>query len=168
MPKIKTNRTKAPPEGFDEIEPTLQEFDQRMKDGRSTFSTPRPSQVAKWLTGFLVKTTQNDIKKKNEALWPVFQLHHQRSRYIYDLYYNREAISTELYQWLLKQGHADAALIARWKKQGYEKLCCLKCIQTKETNFGTACICRVPKAKLSKGTVVECVHCGCRGCASSD
>ena len=116
----------------------------------------------------LVKTTQNDIKKKNEALWPVFQITHQWSRYIYDLYYNREAISTELYQWLLKQNYANAALIARWKKQGYEELCHLKCIQTKETNFGTACICRVPKAKLNKGTVVECVHCGCRGCASSD
>ena len=116
----------------------------------------------------LVKTTQNDVKKKNESLWPVFQITHQRSRYIYDLYYTREAISTELYQWLLKQQYADAALIARWKKQGYEKLCCLKCIQTKETNFGTACVCRVPKAKLNKGTVVECVHCGCRGCASSD
>lgn len=115
-----------------------------------------------------MKTTQNDVKKKHEALWPVFQINHQRSRYIYDLYYEREAISTELYQWLLKQNYADANLIARWKKQGYEKLCCLKCIQTKETNFGTACICRVPKAKLAKGTVVECVHCGCRGCASSD
>ena len=115
-----------------------------------------------------MKTTQNDVKKKHEALWPVFQINHQRSRYVYDLYYEREAISTELYQWLLKQNYADANLIARWKKQGYEKLCCLKCIQTKETNFGTTCVCRVPKAKLSKGTVVECVHCGCRGCASSD
>jgi len=47
MPKIKTNRTKAPPEGFDEIEPTLQEFDQRMKDGMAIFSTPKPSQIAK-------------------------------------------------------------------------------------------------------------------------
>jgi len=160
MPKIRTSRTKAPPEGFDEIEPTLIEFDQRLKD-RMLHCLPMADLV-------LVKTTQNDTKKKNEALWPVFQINHQRSRYIYDLYYNREAISTELYQWLLKQNYADPALIARWKKQGYEKLCCLKCIQTKETNFGTACICRVPKAKLNKELHVECVHCGCHGCASSD
>ena len=173
MPRIRTTRTKAPPEGFDEIEPTLLEFAQKLKDGTSTLPI-------KASNACVVKTTQNDVKKKNEALWPVFQINHQRSRYIYDLYYKREAISTELYQWLLKQNYADANLIARWKKQGYEKLCCLKCIQTKETNFGTACICRVPKAKLAKGVVVECVHCnflilfrlillgGCRGCASSD
>jgi bud site selection protein 31 len=151
MPKIRTSRTKAPPEGFDEIEETLLEFDQRLKDSMSPLNT--------CLLSHTVKTTQNDIKKKNESLWPVFQINHQRSRYIYDLYYNREAISTELYQWLLKQNYADANLIARWKKQGYEKLCCLKCIATKETNFGTACICRVPKAKLAKDTTVECVHC---------
>ena len=35
MPKIRTSRTKAPPDGFDEIEPTLIEFDQRLKDGTS-------------------------------------------------------------------------------------------------------------------------------------
>jgi bud site selection protein 31 len=29
-------------------------------------------------------------------------------RYIYDLYYKREAISKELYDWLLKEDYADA------------------------------------------------------------
>ena len=33
---------------------------------------------------------------------------HARSRYIYDLYYKRELISRELYDWLLKQNYADA------------------------------------------------------------
>jgi len=28
-----------------------------------------------------------------------------------------------LYDWLLKNKYADAALIAKWKKQGYEKVC---------------------------------------------
>lgn len=45
------------------------------------------------------------------------------SRYIYDLYYEKEAISKNLYEWLLKNKYADAALIAKWKKQGYEKVC---------------------------------------------
>lgn len=45
------------------------------------------------------------------------------SRYIYDLYYEKEAISKQLYDWLLKNGYADANLIAKWKKQGYEKVC---------------------------------------------
>jgi bud site selection protein 31 len=41
---------------------------------------------------------------------------HARTRYIYDLYYKRELISRELYDWLLKQQYADADLIAKWKK----------------------------------------------------
>lgn len=44
------------------------------------------------------------------------------SRYIYDLYYEKEAISKQLYDWLFKNGYADASLIAKWKKQGYEKV----------------------------------------------
>ena len=44
------------------------------------------------------------------------------SRYIYDLYYEKEAISKPLYDWLLKNGYADANLIAKWKKPGYEKV----------------------------------------------
>ena len=50
-------------------------------------------------------------------------------------------------------------------QQGYENLCCLRCIQPRDTNFGTACVCRVPKSKLEEGKIVECVHCGCRGCS---
>lgn len=44
------------------------------------------------------------------------------SRYVYDLYYDKEAISKELYNWLLKNGYADGKLIAKWKKNGYEKV----------------------------------------------
>lgn len=64
----------------------------------------------------------------------------------------------------LQQGYADANLIAKWKKPGYENLCCLQCIQTRDTNYGTTCICRVPKSGLDEGQVVECVNCGCHGC----
>lgn len=62
------------------------------------------------------------------------------SRYIYDLYYEKEAISKQLYDWLLKNNYADANLIAKWKKQGYEKVrvFALRFIfilfQTQETN----------------------------------
>lgn len=113
------------------------------------------------------------------------------SRYIYDLYYEKEAISKQLYDWLLKNNYADAMLIAKWKKQGYEKvsvaeqrknilqdqvadfsceqqLCCLRCIQTKETNFNSTCICRVPREQLKQDQEIECVSCGCRGCSSND
>ena len=50
---------------------------------------------------------------------------------------------------------------------GYERLCCLRCIQPRDHNFGTTCVCRVPK-HLREEKVVECVHCGCGGCASGD
>lgn len=56
----------------------------------------------------------------------------------------------ELYEFCLKEGYADKNLIAKWKKQGYENLCCLRCIQCRDTNFGMNCICRVPKAKLEE------------------
>jgi bud site selection protein 31 len=155
MPPIRSSRTrKPPPSGFDDIEDTLLGYSNKMKDAENA---------------------SHDGKKRHEVLWPIFQISHARSRYIYDLYYTRSAISKELYEWLLKNGYADAMLIAKWKKQGYEKLCCLRCVQTKETNFSATCICRVPKAGLKAGDAqgeggggVQCVSCGCRGCASSD
>ena len=39
------------------------------------------------------------------------RISHARSRYIYDLYYKREAISKPLYDWLLKEGYADAKYV---------------------------------------------------------
>ena len=56
----------------------------------------------------------------------------------------------ELYDFCIKEMIADKNLIAKWKKQGYENLCCLRCIQTRDTNFTTNCICRVPKTKLEE------------------
>ena len=47
-------------------------------------------------------------KRKSESLWPIMRISHARSRYIYELYYKREAISKELYDWLLKEKYADA------------------------------------------------------------
>ena len=51
-------------------------------------------------------------KRKSESLWPIMRISHTRSRYIYELYYKREAISKELYDWLLKEGYADAKYVA--------------------------------------------------------
>lgn len=58
----------------------------------------------------------NDGKRKCEALWPIFKIAHQRSRYVYDLYYGRNEISKELYEFCLDQGYADRNLVAKWKK----------------------------------------------------
>ncbi|RZL46701.1 MAG: hypothetical protein EOP00_14195, partial [Pedobacter sp.] len=27
------------------------------------------------------------------------------------------------------------------------------------------CICRVPKSQIEQDRIIECVHCGCRGCS---
>eukprot|EP01116_Phalansterium_solitarium_P009549 TRINITY_DN23754_c0_g1_i1.p1 TRINITY_DN23754_c0_g1~~TRINITY_DN23754_c0_g1_i1.p1 ORF type:complete len:147 (-),score=1.23 TRINITY_DN23754_c0_g1_i1:153-593(-) len=146
MPKVKTSKTKYP-EGWETIAPTLEEFANKMKDACND---------------------PHEGHRKVEMIWPVFRIHHQRSRYVFDLYYKKKQISKELYEFCLKEGHADGNLIAKWKKSGYEKLCCLRCIQSRDHNFATSCICRVPKNKLEEGKLVECSHCGCHGCASCD
>jgi bud site selection protein 31 len=116
MPPIRTRASKKPPpDGFDDIESTLLDFANKMKDAESA---------------------PHEGKKKHEATWEIFQISHQRpssrtrslyfcfcslpltehpgSRYVYELYYQKEAISKALYDWLLKNGYADANLIAKW------------------------------------------------------
>ncbi|KAF6168864.1 hypothetical protein GIB67_042445, partial [Kingdonia uniflora] len=102
--KDKTNRVKYP-EGWELIEPTLRELETKMREAEND---------------------ENDGKRKCEALWPIFRIAHQKSYYIYDLYYRREEISKELYEFCLEQGYADRNIIAKWKKPGYERLCCLR------------------------------------------
>lgn len=102
MPAIRhSSKRKAPPEGFSDIENDLLIFSNKMKDAQNKPAPAGP---------------------KHEAQWEVFQISHQRSRYVYDLYYEKEAISKQLYDWLLKNGYADALLIAKWKKTGYENV----------------------------------------------
>lgn len=166
MPKVRRSR-KAPPEGWELIEPTLEELEQKMREGirfRRHAVVCLPFLILS-IPPLAAETEGHEGKRINESLWPIFKIHHQKSRYIYDLFYRRKAISRELFDYCVREKIADANLIAKWKKSGYENLCCLRCIQTRDTNFGTNCICRVPKAKLEEGRVVECVHCGCRGCS---
>ena len=102
MPPIRhASKRKPPPDGFDDIETDLIVFSNKMKDAQ----TKEAPQGARY-----------------QAQWEIFQISHQRSRYVYDLYYEKEAISHELYEWLLKNGYADRMLIAKWKKQGYENV----------------------------------------------
>ncbi|KAI7697285.1 Protein BUD31 -like protein [Sarcoptes scabiei] len=147
MPRIRNvrNRNHQPPDGWDLIEPTIEELEAKMREAESE---------------------SHEGKRRNESLWPIFKIHHQKSRFVYDLFYKRKTISRELYDYCIQNRIADAALIAKWKKQGYENLCCLRCIQVRDTNFGTNCICRVPREKLDEGrNIIECIHCGCRGCS---
>lgn len=142
MPRLRTK--KPPPEGWDDIEPMLDALDAKMREATAE---------------------SHEGKRRVESAWPIFRIHHQRSRLIYDLYHKKGEISRELYDFCIKEKLADGNLIAKWKKSGYENLCCLRCIQSRDTNFKTNCICRVPKAQVEEDRIVECVHCGCRGCS---
>ncbi|CAD7930978.1 unnamed protein product [Amoebophrya sp. A25] len=148
MPKIRTLRTKKAPAGFEDVEPVLTELNEKLKEAVNE---------------------SHEGKRKNEAQWPIFRIEHQMSRYIYELFWRKKQISRELYDWLCEEKYVNQALISKWRKPGYERLCCMKCIQPKDSNFGTTCICRVPQHKLhNREKVIECQHCGCRGCASGD
>ena len=96
MPRIRTSRTRPPPEGFEDIEEILEEYETKMRDA---------------------EYEPHEGKRKAESTWGIMRITHLRSRYIYDLYYKREAISRELYDWLLDQGYADAACVASHGKQ---------------------------------------------------
>lgn len=92
MPRFST---KPPPEDYATIEPTINDFERRLRDAENT---------------------PHEGKRVVEISWPIFQLNYQKSRYIYELYYQRQAISKELYDWCLETKIADASLIAKWKK----------------------------------------------------
>lgn len=145
MPKIRTTRTKAPPEGYEDIEEVSPLYSFLLR-----YQSSQPQILEDYAKKMRdAENESHEGKRKAESLWPIMRISHARSRYIYELYYKREAISRELYDWLLKEGYADAkyvfmckhnipchdiffcSLVAKWKKTGYEKLCCLRCIQTR-------------------------------------
>jgi G10 protein len=106
MPKIKTSRTKKAPEGFEEIEPVGVIHRMPIRP----YTDAPPSKILDDY-GRKMRDAENEShegKRKSESLWPIMRISHARSRYIYELYYKREAISKELYDWLLKEKYADA------------------------------------------------------------
>ena len=142
MPKIRRSK-KRPPPGWDEIEPMMDRFEEKMREA---------------------ELADHEGKRQVEILWPIVRIHHQRTRYIYDLFYKRKAITRELLDFLVKEKYADKNLMSKWKQNGYANLCCLRCISTTDTNFGTVCVCRVPRSQRDAGRVIKCQHCGCQGC----
>ena len=146
MPRIRKKNKKVP-EGFSKISEKLKELEQEIRDAEQQ---------------------PHYGKRKIESTWKLLKLNHQRTKYIYNLFFKEKSIKKILYDYLIKNKFADRILIAKWKKNGYEKLCCLLCIQNSKHNFGNVCICRVPKNRLSDNKLVQCTNCGCRGCASCD
>ncbi|GBG30756.1 Protein BUD31-like [Hondaea fermentalgiana] len=142
----KWGRRKArPPPGFEDVEPTLTALEdeqrQRMEEEVAGMS-------------------------KAEILWPVHQINWQKSRYIYKLYYKYERISKAVYDYCLDQKLVDKALIAKWKKPGYERLCSTYVINPRNYPYGTTAACRVPLSQRKQGSSMRDATTGCRGCAS--
>ena len=73
MPRVRLSGNAQPPEGWDLIAPPLLEFERQMR---------------------AAEAEPHEGKRKCEASWAVFRVHHQRSRYIYECYYKRKAISS--------------------------------------------------------------------------
>ena len=71
------------------------------------------------------------------------------------MYKRYKMITKEIYDYCVEQKLCDAALVAKWRKPGYERLCSTMAINSKNSKFGTVSICRVPRQNLSKGQVVR-------------
>lgn len=79
MPKIRRRKCK-PPEGWDDIEPIMDQFEAKMREA---------------------ELEPHEGKRQVEALWPIVRIHTQRTRYLFDLFHKRKAISKELLDYLL-------------------------------------------------------------------
>jgi bud site selection protein 31 len=83
--------------------------------------------------------------------------------------YVKKIMNKELYDWLVREKIADGALIAKWRKPGYEILCSMLAIQRSNHNFGTTSHCRVPlRQRAPAQRVTPDVQTGCICCASGD
>lgn len=137
---------RPPPQGFEIIEPVIEALENELRDK--------------------VKES-NEGKRNSESIWPVHQINHQRSRYIYDMFYTHNSIPRKVYDYCLKNKIADASLIAKWKKPGYERLCSTYVINPANYKFGTTSICRVPMKDRSEAQKpAQDPTTGCLGCAS--
>jgi len=140
------HKKKKAPEGFDDIKPVLEALEHELRDK-------------------VKEGTAN--KRKTESMWPVHQISRQKTRYVYDMYYTHKRISRQVYDYCIAQKLVDAALIAKWKKPGYERLCSTYVINSSNYKFGTTSICRVPwydrgpDQKNARDPTT-----GCLGCAS--
>jgi bud site selection protein 31 len=139
------HKKKSPPAGFEDVEPVLEALEHELRD----------------------KVKESNLaKRKTESMWPVHQINWQKSRYIYDMYYTYNRISRQVYEFCISQKYIDAALIAKWKKPGYERLCSTYVINPTNYKFGTTSICRVPlydrgpDQKTAQDPTTGCMGCG--------
>lgn len=141
-------KNKKPPEGWELIEDVIQDFEQQMADAVNE---------------------EHEGKRKAELTYKIHRIHWEKNRFIYDLMYQRKVMSRELFDYLCREKIADGALIAKWRKPGYEILCSMLAIQKGNHNFGTTSHCRVPlHLRSSQQRITPDVQTGCISCASGD
>ncbi|GJR33042.1 retrovirus-related pol polyprotein from transposon TNT 1-94 [Tanacetum coccineum] len=71
-------------------------------DGGHVIACTQPRRLAVQGKGqWLFENDPHDGNRKCEALWPIFKIAHQQSRYIFDLYHRRKEISAELFEFCL-------------------------------------------------------------------
>ncbi|KAF7064517.1 hypothetical protein CFC21_070814 [Triticum aestivum] len=120
------------------------------------------------------KNDPHDGKRNYEALWPIFKINQQRSRYLYRMTSTTtgrslgRCTSSALIQVMLAltscrlfyPSHPSSQLALPSDVEfSLERLCCVHCIETRHHNFATTCVCS-PK-HLREEQVIECAHCGC-------
>ena len=81
MPKVRRSK-KRPPEGWELIEPTLDELDQKMREGECLYTNITRSFFiphilifffCSYTCHFLAETESHEGKRRVEALWPIFK-----------------------------------------------------------------------------------------------
>ena len=141
-------KNKRPPAGWDQIEEVVEDFEAQMREATNE---------------------DHEGKRRNEGAWKIHRIHWEKNRFIHDLMYRRKVMSRELFDFLVREKVADGALIAKWRKPGYELLCSMLAIQRANHNFGTTSHCRVPmRARAPQQRVTPNVSTGCVCCASGD
>jgi len=136
------------PDGFDRIEDVLNDFEHQLRDAVNE---------------------EHEGKRRAETTWKVHRLHWEKNRFLHDLMYVKKAMSRELFDFLVTNKVADGALIAKWRKPGYELLCSTLAVQKSGTAFGTTALCRVPlRSRAPQQRLQPSVMTGCVSCASGD
>lgn len=133
MPKStkKPKKNSLPPADFSKIAPTINQYKQKLRHAQ--------------LQPLDSKTTLSRIS----LTWPITRLLHNCTRFVQQQNDEGE-LSPELFEWLKVQDYVDEKLLNKWGKRGYEKLCCLGCINRLGQGNGAVCVCRVPKVELLK------------------
>ena len=134
-----------PPAGFEDVVDILNAYEAEMKEA---INAP------------------HENRRRIESTWDVSSVNFRRTRELGKMLRTGQ-ISKEVFEYCAKMGFVDGGLAKKWKLKGYERLCCVQCVNPKNHDHGGTCVCRVPASKRQAGDI-QCATCGCSGCASGE